>query len=1200
MTPDFASALRRLNNGRIITGAGSLATAYSLSLAVQQGPPLWVVCADADSAAALQADLQLMLGDRKRLLSFPAEDLSPYSLVTPKLDVTAQRQAHLLALVNGLQPEILLTHAPGLQQRGLSLPAIKEASLTVSVGDSVDRDALILHLLQAGFVRATQVEDLGAFAVRGSLIDIYAASTPGPLRIDLFGDEVEGLFIFDPESQRNLHPIKEAHIAPLRDLLHGTQEISRAKQGLRELADAHNFPSRKLRHMLHDLELGIPFFGMEALAPLFARDPLPSLFSRIQSIAPATGWRLVLVDSEGVQQSIDAHWDKLHQSYARALEKNRLVVSPELHLQDPQELWAQLQTSSQLQIETWAPQDQQQSLQLSARSLETLRHELQQGAQQSTAGETPKDLFAPLRRELKSLQKAGVATIILARGQAGLQRVRALLQDHDLKTETLAQLPDMTDTHGLRSLFRPGLHAWLCPVSQLPSQGAVFAEQGFALLSEEDFFGKRSPHDSRSKRSPYKTNLAELDPGDVVVHVEFGIGLYQGLVRLNLGSADSDFLLIHYRDDDKLYLPVTRINQVQRYAGADSHVPRLDKLGGQSWSKTRARVKRAILAMAQELLAIYARRKLAQGSAMPAPDAMYREFTSRFLFDETPDQARAIDDTLADLQKNKPMDRLVCGDVGYGKTEVALRATMLTVLGGHQVAVLAPTTVLAQQHYLTFAERFSGFPVQIEVLSRLRNKAEASASLKRLQSGQVDVVIGTHRLLSHDVDFSKLGLLIVDEEHRFGVKDKERIKALRAGVHVLSMSATPIPRTLQMSFFGIRDLSVIDTPPVDRRAIRTTVSRFDEDLIREAIDRELGRGGQVFVVHNRVQSIDAFAGYIRRLLPSAQVCVAHGQMSPSALEKVMLGFISGEKNVLVSTTIIESGIDIPRANTMIVNRADRLGLAQLYQLRGRIGRSHQRAYAYLLVPPSSDSMTPQARKRLEILQRFVDLGAGFKIARHDLELRGAGDILGKSQHGHVAAVGYEMYAELLQSAVHELQGQGLQDVPEPELNVHVSAYIPDDYVFDIHERLQHYQRMATAPEIGDVYEAMTAMEERYGKTPEPVRTLAEVMVLKVMLKRIAARGLDLAAPVEGKQDPPRVIISLGEQSRLDPAALVAWVASQPQRLRLSPQMRLYLNATTTDWLGAEQDMLGLARRFINELSEKAGIRAASYSGGQSN
>ena len=1187
---------------RIVTGAGPLASAWSLALLAKLESSLWLICPDHQSAHRLKDDLKLLLPDTVELLSLSQESSSPYSAISPPLRPTARRQALLLELLQGRRPNIVISDGPGLIQRGMELTTLRQYGIQLEQGETIDREGLLRQLLHAGYMRNTRVEDPGNFALRGSLIDIFPPSRTAPLRLDLFGDEIESIHIFDPATQRNQEKIKAVQVAPLRDLLLDPEHCGYANKALPTLCDSQNYPSRKRRDLQQNIERGLPFFGMEALAPLFAMGLQPALWTRMLQLPFADNAQIVLIDGDALEQQMQAHWDKLHRDFARLRAKNQLAAEPEQHCAAPDAVFAELQKKACLEIcssslnlrpddkiaqETFAEAGcdcDRRIFFLGAQDNDALRQDLQRAAQGHDAPkQDEEDLFAPLRKQLGQLRQRGLTTLIAVHGQTGLQRLHNLLRDHNMNAKALDGLPDLHDEAALRPLFNPSLYALLCPVTRLPSAGVIFAQQGFALLSEADIFGRRDLSGATKKRRAFKTSLAELNDGDFVVHVEFGIGRYHGLVRLNLNGALSDFLLITYRDDDKLYLPVTRINQVQRYSGADGHRPRLDKLGGQSWSKTRARVKRAILSMAQELLSIYARRALSQAPVMAAPDALYREFEARFPFDETPDQAKAIEDCLRDLQRGQPMDRLVCGDVGYGKTEVALRASMLTVLSGYQGAVLTPTTVLAQQHFLTFSERFAGLPVELELLSRMRNNSQVKDSLQRLRKGRTDIVIGTHRLLSHDVDFAKLGLLIIDEEHRFGVKDKERVKAMRGNVHVLSMSATPIPRSLQMSFFSIRDLSVIDTAPAERVAIRTQVTRFDQDLIREVIERELQRGGQVYVVHNRVQSIDAFAAFVQRLVPNARLAVAHGQMRPAALEKIMLSFISGEKNVLVSTTIIESGIDIPRANTMIINRADRLGLAQLYQLRGRIGRSRERAYAYLLVPPGASKMPPKARKRLEVLQRFAELGAGFKIAQHDLELRGAGDILGKNQHGHVASVGYEMYVELLHSTVRDLQGKAPEDVPEPDLQAPVDAFIPDDYIFDVHERLQAYQGMATAQNSAEVYAVLTTLEERFGKPPAPLRRLAELMVIKVMLKKMAARGMSLHPPGDTAAEPARVIISLGERSRLDAQKLVAWVSEQAPRLRLTPQMKLVYTALPQDWGDAEQDLLQLARRLINEI-----------------
>jgi len=1180
-------ALETDGESLIVTGLHGLAAAYHVARLARHQSPLLAVTADAAAAEALQRDLRFLLGRGPAVRGLPLEESSPYSPASPPLEVTGERLASLLALACGDLPTVIVTHAAALARRTLAPARMLEAALVLATGDEVGRDPLAATLARCGFSRVPLVEDPGTFAVRGSLIDVYVPGDERPVRVDLFGDVVDSLKHFDPASQRTGARIDSFAVGPVREVLFDPVAAACARERLQELADKVDFPTRKLRALLNDIDNGIPFFGVEALAPGFASEPRPSLAQALVELL-GDGLRAVLLDGEAGRAALERSWDEMQEGYQEAIGRRRLAFPPQAHAEPPEAVWTALDARAAVRIEGLPLEAEGRTcIELHSAPTSDLTRDIERIAKRASAGETPEGLFEPVRARLDALRRDGYTTLLYTRGRGGQQRLRALFDDNRLQARVLTRPPDLLDRAACAALYDRAVHAQLCAVAELPSAGAIFQDDRIAVFTEEDIFGRRAKRRAAAASAPFRTTLADLNEGDVVVHVDFGVGLFRGLTRLNVRGVEGDYLLITYRGDDKLYLPVTRINLVQRYAGNEDHHPRLDKLGGQTWAKTKTRVKHAILAMAQELLALYARREVAVGDAAPAPDALFREFEGRFPFEETPDQDKAIADVLADMQQTQPMDRLVCGDVGYGKTEVAMRAAMLAALGGKQVAILAPTTVLAQQHFLTFSERFRGFPVQVEVISRLRRTGEVAKTLERVREGQVDVLIGTHRLLSHDVGFKRLGLLVVDEEHRFGVKDKERIKKLRTSVDVLALSATPIPRSLQMSFFGIRNLSVIDTPPADRRAIRTVVTRFDERVIRDAIGRELERGGQVYLVHNRIRSIEPLAAYVRKLVPVARVSVAHGQMKARQLEQVMLSFMRGETNVLVCTTIIESGIDIPRANTMLINRADMMGLAQLYQLRGRIGRSHERAFAYLMVPAASAQMSAKARKRLEVLTRFVELGAGFKIAQHDLELRGAGDLLGKSQHGHVAAVGYEMYAELLAEAVRDLQGRKEESAPEPELNVHVSAFIPDAYVPDIHERLAFYQRMATALDRNEVLDVLGGLEDRYGAPPPEVRNLAEVMVLKTKLKAFHARAIDLVAPREGSADPARVVLSLGDAALLDPGRLAAWVAEQPARLRLTPQMKLYLTAADADWLAAGEDIVELARRFLDEVKARA-------------
>jgi transcription-repair coupling factor (superfamily II helicase) len=685
------------------------------------------------------------------------------------------------------------------------------------------------------------------------------------------------------------------------------------------------------------------------------------------------------------------------------------------------------------------------------------------------------------------------------------------------------------------------------------SGGFVDGEGRLALLSDEEILGRRVRKKTRATREEhvFAAGFRELNEGDLVVHVEHGIARYQGLTKMQIRGVEGDFLVLAFDGADRLYLPVGKLRQVQKFTGASPDTVRLDRLGGQSFALRKARVKEQLLKMAAELLDIYAARAAHPGHAFPAPDELFREFEAEFPWEETPDQQKAIDDVLRDLRKASggrgPMDRLVCGDVGYGKTEVAMRAAMVTVLGKKQVAVLVPTTILAAQHERSFKERFKGYPVRVEGVSRMKTPEQIKASLKAAAAGQVDVLIGTHRLLAADVSFKELGLVVVDEEQRFGVAHKERLKKLRRLVDVLTLTATPIPRTLHMSLAGARDLSIIATPPEDRRAIRTFVMKFDPQAIKEAVETELRRGGQVFFVHNRVRSIGSMRKFLEELLPGVRFGVAHGQMGEGQLERVMAAFVDRQLDVLIASAIIESGLDIPSANTIIVNRADHFGLAQLYQIRGRVGRSRERAYAYLLVP-ARRPVTKDARKRLEVLQKFSELGAGFQIASHDLEIRGAGNLLGKDQSGQIEAVGFELYSQLLDEAVREIKGEAPRDDFEPEVALPVPAFIPDAYMPDVHQRLYFYKRYAQASTDEELEEIRAEIVDRCGDPPDEVDFLGEVMKVKVRLRALRIRALE--------SGPGRLVLTLGETALLDPFRLAKQVQASGGAWKLTPDMKL--------------------------------------------
>jgi transcription-repair coupling factor (superfamily II helicase) len=678
------------------------------------------------------------------------------------------------------------------------------------------------------------------------------------------------------------------------------------------------------------------------------------------------------------------------------------------------------------------------------------------------------------------------------------------------------------------------------------SRGFELARDRLIVISEEEIFGPRAHRPPPPSQGAAFGDLASIAEGDLVVHDEHGVGRYRGLTKISVRGVTQDFLHLEY-SGGALYLPVYRVGVIHSFVGGSPETVRLDKLGGSTWVEKRRRVSAETRKLAEELLQLYAQRRALPGHAFPAPDVIFQEFEESFSFEETADQERAIRDVLADMQRDVPMDRLICGDVGYGKTEVALRAASLAVLGGRQVAVLAPTTVLVEQHLVTFAERFRDFPVRIASLSRFRKPAEQKAIVRALEEGNVDIVIGTHRLLSRDVRFKKLGLLVIDEEQRFGVTHKERLKEMRSQVDVLTLTATPIPRTLQMGLAGLREISVIATPPADRLSIRTFVCHFDRELLGEAIGHELARGGQVFFVHNRIEDLAKWTKEIRALAPKARIAMAHGKMAEGKLEKVMIDFVDGRYDILCCTTIIESGLDIPRANTMIVNHADRFGLAQLYQLRGRIGRSRERAFCYLIVP-GEQRMSPEAEQRLAVLQRFTELGAGFQIATADLEIRGAGELLGAKQSGLVAAVGFDTYARILEEAVAELRGQPIRSEHDPEISVDVPAFLPDDYIPDAGQRLEFYRRLAQAKEEDDIRDIVAELEDRYGQLPEEAQLLREVMIDKTLVRKIGAKSYELGAM--------RLVLSLGSDTPIEPGKVMRLIQSKGSRWKLTPDMRL--------------------------------------------
>lgn len=1075
-------------------------------------------------------------------------------------------------------PAILIVQPESLLEKFPSAAEQQKHALWLIKNDKINRDQLIQSLIILGYSKVPTVIDRGTFAVRGSIIDIFVNAQRRPLRVDLFGDTIESLKYFDETTQRSIESISSILVGGVREIYLDDETKSLAEEKLSTLADHINYPTKKLNEKLRDIENGISFYGIEKLRPAFFKE-MSSLLEVVRSRTnKETRPLLIFDDQASIMDTLIEFEKNTEEAYQQALVRGDLVFSPHDYYISKDALEEIIKEFSSLNISPDFLQATEDAQKFPSRDTDFIRQEIMQGSMTLSKDEEP-HLLKPLAKTIKSLHGDKKTVVLSISSREHEQELKNLLKPFGLNIESFGAKPAWDENFNTK--YKAHIHAFTYVNKASLAFGGIFDALNLALIAENDIFGKRTKREgARGKQKGFGTALSDLENGDFVVHVDHGVGQFKGLVRLNLRGVDNDYILITYAKDEKLYLPVHRINLIKPHGQADANV-KVDKLGGTAWQSKKSKVKEAVMAMAHDLLKLYAKREIVERPPFLAPNAHFYEFESAFEFETTPDQQKAIDDVIADMQRVQPMDRLVCGDVGYGKTEVAMRAAMLAVLSKRQVAILAPTTVLAQQHGITFRERFKNTGVNIAVLSRFQSTQEIKAALLEIRQNKVDIVIGTHRLLSPDVEFANLGLMVVDEEQRFGIKAKEHLKKMRTLVDVLTMSATPIPRTMQMSYFGIRDLSIIETPPVDRRAIQTSIVQFDDAVIREAIIREISRGGQVYFVHNRVQSINATAEYLKNIVPEANIAVAHGQMSETELEKKMLSFMAHEINVLVCTTIIETGIDVATANTMFIDDADDFGLSQLYQLRGRIGRSKERAFAFLLIKTARENLTAIAKTRLEILHKFSELGAGFRIAQHDLELRGAGDLLGKNQHGHMAAVGYDLYAELLREAVKELKGQGTDNAPDPEVILPVSALISDKYCPDLHERMSYYQRLASAETSEKIDGVIFDLEDLYGDIPDEVQALRISALIKLALKKIHALRLEISRTTNEKQ--LSIAISLSSQSKVDPEKLLHVMKSNGP-LRVTPQQKVLQTIGIND-TDINKTLLEASRQAIDAISE---------------
>jgi transcription-repair coupling factor (superfamily II helicase) len=1154
----FSQGISRLS----VTGLRGASPAAAVGAIAAAGPCCCIV-ADEHLISIVEQDLRLFSNSNKKILQYPGQEIPPYTPLSPDQRTTATRLSSLYRFKEG-EDAIMVTSVEALLRRTMPVQALTGSLEYVEAEEDCDQDGLLKSLNYLGYEKVALVQSVGDYSVRGGIIDIFpppfitASETlhEGPIRLDFYGDIVDSLRSFDPLSQRSSAEIRDATILPVTDILlsHELQAQRKISRIFAGLGEQHNWNSEQTARLIERSGSGLRFAGMEFFLPLYYQQVGKS--STVLDFFPQST-TLIFLDSQAIKQSMELSLERITRNYQSACSTGTPALPPEELFQSDKQLDKDLSRFKQLHC-TDFPEAADEVITISSANHQLLKQNI--SLQRAKLG-----LLAPLSEQIQQWQRAGEVVALCCRSTNHTKNLSELLTRYNHRVE---QWPPPIE---LTALARDGDPETLYLCNHPLSSGFSLKESGVHLLSEGELFGEmRLGKKSATKAKGEPIRFTELNEGDIVVHRDHGLGIYQGLATIEFQSVTNDFMLIEYRDGDKLYLPVDRLNLISRYQGLSDREPRIDKLGSQSWKSTTSKVKEEVWKVAHELLNIYARREIKEGRQFSPPGALFRELEESFAFDETPGQAKSIDDVIEDLISDKPMDRLICGDVGYGKTEVAIRAAFKVVEDGFQVAVLVPTTVLAEQHAKTFAERLAGFPVNISCLNRFRTTTEQRRIIKDLGRGDIDIVIGTHRLLSRDVGFNNLGLLIIDEEHRFGVAHKEKLKKMRAEVDILTLTATPIPRTLQMSLLSIRDLSVISTPPEHRRPVKTFVARYDDLVIKEAVSRELRRGGQVFIVHNRVKSIHRMASVVQELVPEAKIAVAHGQMAGNQLEEIMVNFVNKKINVLVATTIIESGLDIPSANTIIINRADMLGLAEIYQLRGRVGRSNTQSFAYLLVP-SVDALSRDSRDRLRALMDCNELGGGFKLAMSDLQIRGGGNLLGISQSGNIAAIGYDLYLDLLQKTVAELKAEAasgksgsLEDI-DPEVNLQISAYIPEEYIPDISQRYISYRRIAalttSAPEMHE--DLRDEMVDRYGTLPTPTLNLLRIIALKAELASLRIKKLE--------QGPDTLVFSFQDDTPISPEMMLRYLqhhsgkkVQKPPKLTPDGRLIVYSELSSID------------------------------------
>jgi transcription-repair coupling factor (superfamily II helicase) len=1175
LLPAFTRVASHLKEGTgRISVSGLTPTAKALLLVLLRRAadrPLLLVVADnravEDFVPLLRGFAELTAAcDPDAIVALPARDVLPFQNLSPHPELQEERATALWKIATG-KAAIVVSPVAATAIRLRSADYYADLARTLRRGESFDLDSLLAHLNTVGYAPADVVEMPGQYAVRGGILDVYSPEAERPVRVEFFGDEVDSIRRFDPASQRSSNPMDEALLLPLTetpvsDSLLGA--IHTRLSGKRIVGTTEEIVEAAVRAG------GVTVFpGWEFYAPVAGAE---------QTVFDLLPRGAVLLDEpELLRTEFDRFWTRVQEMHERSGVGN--LVRPEDLYLPPDPWWTKTASLTTADIEHLG--------------IARGQAEEQEASVAFLAQPTPRfhGAVPTMLEEVQKLTREGKQVMFAVPNTGEVERLADIFTEYNVSFRLGSRTRGGESYADETSYFAGEVLTTTLAKAYVPD-GVIFPEANLAIFGARDLFDESDtiashPQRQRSKVSAFLSDFRDLQVGDYVVHVEHGIGQYQGLKEINQGDGNAEFMLLEYAESARLYVPLTRLDLIQKYRSSEGAKPALSHLGTQAWAKTKARVRKAMKDMADELLKLYAERKMAQGHAFPEGNEFVREFEDTFEFNETEDQAQAIKDVMRDMESSQPMDRLLCGDVGYGKTEVAMRAAFKAVSDNKQVAVLAPTTVLAFQHYETFKQRFSPFPVTIEMISRFRNPKQQKEILEKLEAGKIDILIGTHRLLSKDLKFADLGLLIVDEEQRFGVRHKERIKLMRKQVDVLTMSATPIPRTLHMSLVGLRDMSVIETPPKDRMAIQTVVASWDDKLIQSALEQELDRGGQVYFVDNRVESIWEIAAKLQELVPKARVTVGHGQMSEGELEKVMLKFMHHEADILVATTIIENGLDIPLCNTILINRADRLGLSELYQLRGRVGRSNRRAYAYLMIPKEVE-LTPIARRRLAALKEFSDLGAGFKIAALDLELRGAGNLLGGEQSGHIEAIGFELYTQMLERAVREMKGESAPDEAETQLNLGLNIRIPSDYIPEENQRLQMYKRVAGVETQSKLDDVEVEIKDRYGPPPSAVRNLLDYASLKLLCMRVGVNA------IERKRD--SVTFRFRQNAAVDPEQLARFVSAQ-RGAQFTPDGMLKFVLKTT----FAEEVLRTLRTVLEQLAniDVTALLDSSMSGNKS-